>query len=133
MLTGLQPSGKLHVGNYLGTGANLWREYQDQYQCYFFIADLHSLTGNYTPQEKKAEIINLAAEILSFGLDTEKCVLFQQSEIREHTELTWYLNCLTPIAFLERMTQYKDKASRQKENIKLPDSCWKYSWSLNIP
>ena len=116
VLTGIQPSGKLHIGNYLGTLQN-WPKYIKDYQCLFFIADWHSLTENYTPTEKKDQIITLASEILAMGVDPEQCIFFRQSEILEHAELAWIFNCLTPISFLERMTQYKDKAARQKENI----------------
>jgi len=116
ILTGIQPSGKLHIGNYLGTIAG-WKDFIEQYNCYFFIADWHSLTENYNPKEKKQQIITLAAELLALGTDPKKCVFYRQSDISEHMELTWYLNCVTPISFLERMTQFKDKATKQDKNI----------------
>jgi len=116
ILTGIQPSGNLHIGNYLGTIRN-WNKYVEDYDCYFFIADLHSLTENYNPKEKRSQIITLVAEILSLGLDPNKCTFFVQSDVKEHVELGWILNCVTPISYLERMTQYKDKSARQKENI----------------
>jgi len=116
ILTGIQPSGKLHIGNYLGTIAG-WKDFIAEYDCYFFIADWHSLTENYDPKEKKQQIINLAAELLALGTDPDKCVFYRQSDILEHTELTWYLNCVTPISFLERMTQFKDKSAKQDKNI----------------
>ena len=116
ILTGIQPSGDLHLGNYLGTIQN-WNKYIEDYECYFFIADLHSLTENYNPKEKKSQILTLAAEILALGLDPQKCTFFIQSDIKEHVELNWILNCVTPISFLERMTQYKDKSAKQIGNI----------------
>jgi len=116
ILTGIQPTGDLHLGNYLGT-LQKWNDYVKDYDCYFFIADLHSLTEDYNPQEKKSQIITLAAEILSLGLNPQKCTFFVQSDIKEHTELAWIFNCITPISYLERMTQFKDKSSQQKRNI----------------
>ncbi len=116
ILSGIQPTGKLHIGNYLGALKN-FVELQKKHQCYFFIADYHSLTENYDPAKKPGQILELAADYLAAGLDPKKSTIFVQSQIPEHTELAWVLNCLTPIAYLERMTQYKDKANRQKENI----------------
>ena len=119
ILTGLQPSGTLHIGNYLGT-MQKWKEYIEEYDCYFFIADWHSLTGDFiNPSVKKKQIFELAVAMLSVGVDPERCVFFQQSDIMEHTELTWYFNCVTPISFLERMTQYKDKSAKQEKNINM--------------
>jgi len=116
ILTGIQPSGSLHIGNYLGTIAS-WKDFIEEYNCYFFIADWHSLTENYDPKEKKQQIITLAAELLALGTDPEKCVFYRQSDLLEHAELTWYFNCVTPISFLERMTQFKDKSVKQDKNI----------------
>uniref|UniRef100_A0A7C4R4B8 Tryptophan--tRNA ligase n=1 Tax=candidate division CPR3 bacterium TaxID=2268181 RepID=A0A7C4R4B8_UNCC3 len=118
ILTGIQPSGKLHIGNYLGTLVN-WKKYIEEYNCYFFIADWHSLTEDYDPKEKKSQIIDLATSILALGLDPDKCVFFQQSDLSEHTELCWYFNCVTPVSFLERMTQFKDKSAKQEKNINM--------------
>jgi len=116
ILSGIQPTGKLHIGNYLGALKN-FVELQNKYECYFFIADYHSITENYDPKEKQQQIKNLAKDFIAAGLDPKKCTIFVQSEISEHMELAWVFSCVTPIAYLERMTQYKDKASRQKENI----------------
>ena len=118
ILTGIQPSGKLHIGNYLGTIAS-WKDFIEQYNCYFFIADWHSLTEDYAPAEKKQQIITLAAELLASGIDPEKFTFYRQSDLLEHAELTWYFNCVTPISFLERMTQFKDKSSKQDKNINI--------------
>lgn len=118
ILTGIQPSGKFHIGNYLGTAVN-WKNYQEEYDCYYFIADWHSLTEVYDPKEKKEQIKNAIVETLALGVDPEKCVFFQQSDISEHMELCWYFNCITPISFLERMTQYKDKTAKNVKNINM--------------
>lgn len=118
VLSGTQPSGELHIGNYLGALKN-WVEIQDNYQCFFFIADYHSLSENYNPKEKKSQIMNLAIDYLSAGLDSEKCTIFVQSDVPQCAELAWIFNCITPISYLERMTQYKDKALKQKKNINM--------------
>ncbi len=118
ILSGIQPSGELHIGNYLGAIKNWVRLQSDQKNdCFFFIADYHSITENYDPKEKPKEILNLTADLLSLGLDPEKSVIFQQSQIPGHADLTWIFNTITPLGELERMTQYKDKAAGQKQNI----------------
>lgn len=116
VFSAIQPSGELHIGNYLGALKN-FVELQDKYECFFFIADYHSITENYDPKEKPRQILNLALDFLASGLDPEKCVVALQSQIPEHTELAWIFNTITPMAFLERMTQYKDKALQQKQNV----------------
>lgn len=116
ILSGIQPTGKLHIGNYLGSLRN-FVELQDKHECYFFIADYHSITEDYNPKEKQQQVMELATDYLAAGLNPKKCTIFVQSHLPEHTELAWIFNCVTPISYLERMTQYKDKASRQKQNI----------------
>lgn len=118
IVSGIQPTGNLHIGNYLGAVKN-WVDLQNsgKYDCYFFIADLHSLTGNRTAEERKAQILRTAAELLAAGIDSKKSTFFVQSHVPEHTELAWIFNCVTPIAELERMTQFKDKAQTQAKNI----------------
>ena len=118
ILSGIQPSGELHIGNYLGAIKN-WVKLQSdsKNECWFFVADYHSITENYDPKEKPKEILDLTADLLSLGLDPEKSVIFQQSQISGHTDLTWIFNTITPLGELERMTQYKDKAASQKQNI----------------
>ena len=118
ILSGIQPSGELHIGNYLGAIKN-WVKLQNdsKNECWFFVADYHSITENYDPKEKPKEILNLTADLLSLGLNPEKSVIFQQSQIPGHADLTWIFNTLTPLGELERMTQYKDKAASQKQNI----------------
>jgi len=118
VISGIQPTGFLHIGNYLGALKN-WVEIQnsDKYECFFFIADFHSLTGEYTPQEKKTQIFNLACDFLAAGIDPKKSTIFLQSDVSECAELAWIFNTITPIGELERMTQFKDKAKKQKLNV----------------
>jgi tryptophanyl-tRNA synthetase len=118
IVSGIQPTGNLHIGNYLGA-VQQWVEMQEsgQYDMYIFIADLHSLTGDQTPEERHNQIYTTAAELLAAGIDPEKTTLWVQSHVPQCTELAWMFNCVTPVAELERMTQFKDKSSRQKKNI----------------
>jgi len=118
ILSGIQPSGKLHIGNYLGSLRN-FVELQKKHECYFFIADYHSISEDYDPKTKQSQVIELTKDYLAAGLDPKKCTIFVQSHLPQHTELTWIFNCVTPISYLERMTQYKDKASRQKHNVNM--------------
>jgi tryptophanyl-tRNA synthetase len=118
VVSGIQPSGKAHIGNYAGFFHNCLKLQGDPgLHCFFFIADYHSLTENYDQAVKRQQVIDLAADMLALGLDPKKCTLFVQSDVPEHTELCWIFNTVTPISFLERMTQFKDKSVRQQENI----------------
>jgi tryptophanyl-tRNA synthetase len=118
ILSGIQPSGELHVGNYLGSLKNfIDLQNSGKYQCYFFVADLHAMTENYSPKELAERARGVVVDYLASGLDPQKVTIFIQSLVPGHTELAWIFNTLLPIAELERMTQYKDKASRQKKNI----------------
>ena len=115
-LSGVQPTGNLHIGNYLGAIKN-WLKLQDQYNCIFFVANLHALTVKPEAKflaDKTRELVGL---YLAAGLDPDRCTFFVQSEVPEHAELTWILNCVTKMGELERMTQYKEKAKKNKENI----------------
>ncbi|MDP3245306.1 MAG: tryptophan--tRNA ligase [bacterium] len=114
IVSGIKPSGKLHLGNYLGAVKQFF-ELQKKHTCYFFIADLHSLTETYDPKEKADEIFNLAVDLLALGLDPKKCVFFVQSRVPQCLQLAWIFSCLTPVSFLERMTQYKDFISRREQ------------------
>jgi tryptophanyl-tRNA synthetase len=120
-VSGIKPSGRLHVGNYLGA----LRSYVDlqnsgSYQCYFFLADLHAITEAQDPQELRKQIIDLAANFLAVGLDPKKSVIFLQSRVPAHSELAWMLNTITPMGELRRMTQFKEKgATQDKENAGL--------------
>ncbi len=117
LISGVQPTGKLHIGNYLGALKNFVDlQNSGKYQCYFFIADLHALTENPEPKNLNQNIPNLMADFLAAGLDSKKSVIFQQSQIPAHTELMWILNTITPMGELGRMTQFKDKGGSQREN-----------------
>lgn len=118
LFSGIQPTGEMHIGNYLGA-LKQWAELQDEYQAIFAVVDLHSLTEDFDPQSKKEQILNTAMDVLAAGIDHKKAVFFIQSQVKEHAELAWILNCITPVAELERMTQYKDKARVQKQNINM--------------
>ncbi len=118
IVSGFQPTGNLHVGNYLGAVKNLVDlQNSGKYQMYIFIADYHSLTGAMKPDERHAQIIRIAAELFAAGIDPQKTVFWVQSHVQEHTELAWIFNTITPIVELERMTQYKDKSQEQTKNI----------------
>jgi tryptophanyl-tRNA synthetase len=118
LVSGVQPTGKLHIGNYLGALKNFVElQNSGDYQCYFFIADLHSMTESYEPSEKRKQVLNLTADFLAAGIDPKKSVIFLQSLIPAHSELAWILNTITPMGELERMTQYKDKSARQEANV----------------
>lgn len=116
----MQPTGKLHIGNYFGALKN-FVDLQDsgRYQCYFFVADLHSITADFNPAQKYKDTIGVVADYLAAGINPEKSVIFVQSQIPEHSELAWVLNCITPFGELRRMTQFKDKSSTQKENVNI--------------
>ncbi|MEK7102430.1 MAG: tryptophan--tRNA ligase, partial [Patescibacteria group bacterium] len=118
VVSGIQPSGPLHIGNYLGA-LRYWLELQKnpKNECYFFIADLHALTQGKSAKELRENTLTLVAELLALGIDPKKSSFFVQSQVPAHAELGWILNCVTPIGELERMTQYKDKAARQKSNV----------------
>ncbi|HEY8310341.1 MAG TPA: tryptophan--tRNA ligase [Gemmatimonadaceae bacterium] len=113
ILSGIQPSGELHIGNYLGAVKN-WVELQGKYECIYFIADYHAITGNYEPADLRRRTRQMAVSLFAAGLDPEKSTLFVQSMVPEHTELTWIFNTVTPVGELERQTQYKEKSQRQE-------------------
>jgi tryptophanyl-tRNA synthetase len=116
LFSGIQPSGDVHIGNYLGAIKN-WVRLIDQYDCLFCIVDYHAITTEYNPKEMQRRIFNAAAVNIAAGLDPEKCTIFVQSHVPEHTELAWIFNTITPIGHLERMTQFKDKSKQHRENI----------------
>jgi tryptophanyl-tRNA synthetase len=113
-LSGIQTTGNLHLGNYLGSISN-WLKMQDNYNCYFFLANLHAITMPYEPDDLRKSTFSAIATYLATGLDPEKSTIFLQSSIKEHSELAWILNCLTPIGWLKRMTQFKDKAGKNQD------------------
>ncbi len=113
IFSGIQPSGELHIGNYLGAIRN-WVELQHRYESVYSIVDYHAITGNYEPDDLRRRTRDMAISLLSVGLDPKVCTLFVQSRVPEHTELAWIFNTVTPLGELERQTQFKDKSSRQE-------------------
>jgi tryptophanyl-tRNA synthetase len=111
VFSGVQPSGEAHLGNYLGAFRQ-WVTLQDTYDCLFCIVDQHAITGQYDPEILPQRIFDMAVSLLAVGLDPDRCSIFVQSEVPEHTELAWLFNAVTPVGELERMTQFKDKSSR---------------------
>ena len=116
MLSGIQPSGDLHLGNYLGAVKN-WSALADEFNCYYFMADLHSITVRQNPSELRRRSVAQLAQYIACGLDPEKNTLFIQSHVHEHAELGWVLNCYTMFGELSRMTQFKDQSAKNAENI----------------
>ena len=112
----MQPTGALHLGNYLGA-LKQWVDLQDKHPAIFCIVDYHAITIKYDPRDLPKKITELAIDYLAAGLDPDKSIIFVQSQVPEHTELAWIFNTLTPIGQLERMTQFKDKAKDNKDNI----------------
>ncbi|PIT86622.1 MAG: tryptophan--tRNA ligase [Candidatus Magasanikbacteria bacterium CG10_big_fil_rev_8_21_14_0_10_43_6] len=121
IFSGIQPTGNLHIGNYLGAVKN-WVALQNSgdYHCYFCIVDYHSITGERSPEERRTQIIGTGAELIAAGIDPEKSTLFVQSHIPEHTELAWVFNSVTPLGELFRMTQFKEKGKiYESEDLEL--------------
>lgn len=116
MFSGIQPSGDLHLGNYLGAIKN-WVDILDDYNSYYCIVDEHSITVRQNPAELRRRSTAQLAQYIACGLDPEKCTLFIQSHVHEHAELGWILNCYTMFGELSRMTQFKDKSAKNAENI----------------
>ena len=116
MLSGIQPSGDLHLGNYLGAVKN-WGARAEEFDCYYFMADLHTLTVRQDPKLLRRRSLEQLAQYIACGIDPEKNVLFLQSHVHEHAELGWILNCYTMFGELSRMTQFKDKSASHADNV----------------
>ena len=116
VLSFMRASGNLHLGNYLGALKN-WIAMVDDYECFFGMADMHAITEKYTPAVLRKDTISILAQYIASGLVAEKSHFFLQSHVIGHTELAWVLGCLTPLGQLERMTQFKEKAKKQRSNI----------------
>ena len=116
VLSGVQPTGNYHLGNYLGAIRN-WVEGQSEYENYLFVADLHAITVPHDSTQLAADTYTLAALYLACGLDLNHSTIFVQSHVSAHSELTWLLNCITPLNWLEDMIQFKEKAVKQGENV----------------
>lgn len=118
VFSGIKPSGRLHIGNYLGA-IKSWLELQKTHQCIFAIVDLHALTQGPTPEELKKNVLDVATDYLAAGLDPQKSILMVQSFVPEHTELAWILDTVTPISWLERVPTFKDKAKQFSSNLNM--------------
>jgi len=116
VLSGVQPTGNLHVGNYLGAIRN-WVETQADYENFFCVVDLHAITVPHDPATLASNTRNIAALYIACGIDPQVSTIFVQSHVSAHAELTWLLNCITPLNWLERMIQFKEKAIKQGENV----------------
>ncbi|MGC8453009.1 MAG: tryptophan--tRNA ligase [Cylindrospermopsis raciborskii] len=116
VLSGVQPTGNLHLGNYLGAIRN-WVEMQDQYDNFFCVVDLHAITVPHNPATLAADTYNIAALYLACGIDLQYSHIFVQSHVSAHSELCWLLNCITPLNWLQDMIQFKEKAVKQGENV----------------
>lgn len=116
VFSGMQPSGELHIGNWLGALQN-WVDLQERYPCIFCVVDSHALTQDFDPKAMPDRIRDMAKGWLAAGIDPERSTLFIQSTVPEHAELAWIFSTVTPMGSLERMTQYKDKTQSQPENI----------------
>ncbi len=114
VFSGIQPSGELHIGNYLGAVKN-WVALQDQHESFFCIVNYHAITVAYQPDDLRRRTRDMAISLLASGLEESKCTLFVQSDVPEHTELQWIFNTVTPLGELERQVQFKDKSSKQEQ------------------
>ncbi len=116
VFSGIQPTGAIHIGNYVGAVRN-WVRMQELYESYFCIVDYHAITVEYQAAEMPPRVFEAALDIMASGLDPEKCVFFAQSAVPEHTELCWIFNSVCSVGALERMTQFKEKSEQFRENI----------------
>ena len=116
VLSGVQPTGALHLGNWLGAIRN-WVELQNDHDTFFCVVDLHAITVPHDPDRLAQDTLSTAALYLACGLDPERSTVFVQSQVAAHSELCWLLNCVTPLNWLERMIQFKEKAVKQGDNV----------------
>ncbi|MCW8914261.1 MAG: tryptophan--tRNA ligase [Magnetovibrio sp.] len=115
IFSGIQSTGNLHLGNYLGAVRN-WVQLQDDYECIFCVVDMHAITVWQDPAALKASTREVAAAMIASGVDAKKHIIFNQSQVSGHAELAWIFNCVARLGWLNRMTQFKDKAGKNKEN-----------------
>jgi tryptophanyl-tRNA synthetase len=118
IISGIQTSGDLHLGNYLGAIKN-WLALQDSHECFFFLADMHAITVPQDPKSLRENTRKTAATYIGCGVDTSKSLIFHQSAVSEHAELAWILSCITSMGWMNRMTQFKDKAGKDREKASL--------------
>jgi len=115
VFSGVQPTGNLHLGNYLGAIKN-FVDLQNKYECVYCIVDLHAITNRQNPKELKSNILETVASFIASGLDPEKNIIFNQASVAAHSELAWIFNCVARVGWMNRMTQFKEKAGANKEN-----------------
>jgi tryptophanyl-tRNA synthetase len=118
IFSGIQPSGEIHIGNYVGAIRN-WVRLVDRYECIYSVVDYHAITIEYEVASMQQRILETATVLVASGLTPDRCKVFVQSHVPEHTELTWIFNCITAIGELERMTQFKEKAKQHRLNINM--------------
>ncbi len=118
VFSGIQPTGDIHIGNYVGA-LRQWVSLMDRYECIYCVVDYHAISVEYETSAMAQRSLDTALILIACGLDPEKCHLFIQSHVPEHTELAWVFNCVTPVGELERMTQFKDKSRQHKTNINM--------------
>ncbi|MEE8506925.1 MAG: tryptophan--tRNA ligase, partial [Kiloniellales bacterium] len=113
IFSGVQPTGNLHLGNYLGAIRN-FVALQDEYECIYCVVDMHAITVRQDPAELTAHTREVTAAYLAAGIDPTRCVIFNQSQVTAHAELAWIFNCVTRLGWLNRMTQFKEKAGKHR-------------------
>ena len=116
VFSGVQPTGTLHLGNYLGAIKN-FVELQENYNCVYCVVDQHAITVDQNPSELRSNILEVLASFIAAGIDYKKQIIFQQSSVPAHSQLAWIFNCVSRIGWLNRMTQFKDKAGKNRENV----------------
>jgi tryptophanyl-tRNA synthetase len=116
IFSGIQPTGEIHIGNYVGAIRN-WAQLVSRYDCVYCVVDLHAITIDYDVESMQQRILDTATVLVASGLTLDRCIVFVQSHVPEHTELTWIFNCITPLGELERMTQFKEKGRQHRHNI----------------
>jgi len=118
VLSGVQPTGDVHIGNWLGAIRN-WVELQENYETFVCVVDLHAITTPHDPKSLHQNSLSTAALYIACGMNPNKCSIFIQSQISAHSELCWILNCLTPLNWMERMIQFKEKSIKQGDNVSI--------------
>jgi tryptophanyl-tRNA synthetase len=118
ILSGIQPTGQMHIGNYFGA-IKQWVLLQHQYDCLFMLADMHAITVDYNPKALRDYVRQTAASYIACGIDPDNVSIFVQSAVPQHSELSWIFNCITPLGWLNRMTQFKEKAGKNREAASL--------------
>src|SRR4030043_505802 len=118
IFSGIQPSGEIHVGNYVGAIRN-WAQLIHRYECVYCVVDYHAISIDYEVDSMQKRILDTATALVACGVTPDRCIVCVQSHVPEHTELAWIFNCVTPIGELERMTQFKEKAKQHRQNINM--------------